>query len=166
MDEHKASKQELEQQIKDKNLAILSASDGVSNLMVYNHENFAHRYLETTVDSEIKCERLGDKYWTSSVEPDVFMALKWKHEKLKPVLIDLCKQYPGQASKQIQLKLELSTEFIETKKIICHSRINWDFPHFQNSEKEISMSETYEFSDLLELRNHHAAVLERVAELF
>lgn len=166
MANHEESNQELEQKIKTKNLALLNTDKGVYDLMVYNHENFSYRYLETSCDKDLKCESDGQKYWTQSIEPDVFTALKWNHKKLKPVLIDLCKQYPGKKSAKIQVKLELSTEFKSDSEIVCSSRISWDFPEFQDRSKEISLSENYQFSDLLELRNHHAAILERVSSLF
>ncbi len=164
--DHSQSKEELEREIKQRNLAALNKGDSLGALLVFNLENFAHRYLETKKMKDIKCQYFEKTYWVESIEDDIFTALKWDNRELKEKLIDLCKKYPGQESKNIKIKLRLGTTLVGDDKVKCFSSINWDFPNFTNKENEISCVQDFDYSDLLELRNKHAALLEKVAEIF
>ena len=160
------SKEELEKEINEKNREALQSGDALSALMVHNLENFAYRYLETEASKNIKCQNEGATYWVESIEDDIYTALKWDNPVLKPKLIDVCKQYPGQKSKEIKIKLILGTTFKSDKEVTCFAMINWNFPNFEHSEKEICRIKNFSFNDPLELRNKHALLLEEVCEIF
>lgn len=164
--DHNKSKQELEKQINQKNLKSLNQNDALSELFIFNLQNFAHRYLETENFKDIQCQNDGKSFWVESIETDIFTALKWDNKALKPKLIELCKKYPGQKSKQIQVKLMLGTTISGDKEVTCFSLINWNFPSFEHNENEICRIKKFQYSDRLELRNKHAALLEEVAEIF
>lgn len=164
--DHSQSKEELEKQINEKNLKALNTGDALSDLIVFNLQNFAYRYLETENSKDIQCQSDGKSYWVESIETDIFTALKWDNIALKPKLIELCKKYPGQQSKKIQIKLMLGTTLSGEKEVTCFSLINWNFPSFEHNENELCRIKKFQYSDLLELRNKHAALLEEVAEIF
>lgn len=160
------TKEELEQEIYAKNRKALESNDAISALMSHNLENFAYRYLETDSSKDIKCQYDGTTYWVESFEEDIYTALKWDNPVLKPKLIEVCKQYPGQKSKEIKIKLLLGTTFKSDKEITCFAMINWNFPSFEHSEKEICRIKSFNFDDPIELRNKHALLLEEVCEIF
>jgi len=164
--DYSQSKEELERAINQKNLEALKQGDALAQLMASNLENFAYRYLETKTMKNIKCQFFEKTYWVESIEEDIFTALKWDNRELKEKLIQLCKRYPGQESKKIKIQLKLGTTLVGDKQVNCFSSINWDFPSFENKESELSCIESFEYSDLLELRNKHALLLEKVAEIF
>lgn len=162
------SKEELEKRMHDKNVEMLRSEGGLESLLIFNLENFAYRYLETANYKDIKCksDAKGD-LWVESFEEDILVALKWKNEDLKKGLIDLCKLYPGAKSKELKVKLLLGTKIVSDSEVQCYSQINWDYPHFDyKSEKSISKKENFSFDDPILLRNIHAAILERMAEIF
>ena len=160
------SKEELEKEMNDKNRLKLEADNGICTLITYNLENFAFRYLETTDYKNIKCEVKGTDFQVCSVENDILKALKWKNPLLKSKMIDLAKSYPGTQSKEIKIKMLIGTSILSSKSVKCYAFINWDFPNFDDQDKGLALQEIYEYDDPLDLRNHHAAVLERVCEIF
>jgi len=164
--EHNQSKEELEKVINQKNLEALNKGDALGELITFNLENFAYRYLETQAFKNIKCQFSENTYWVESIESDILTALKWDNKELKAKLIELCKNYPGQKSKEIKLKLVLGTILSGDKEVTCFSSINWSFPSFKDKKSEIAQVEKFQYGDLLELRNKHAALLEKVAEIF
>ena len=165
MDKFSVDKKQLQIEVNQKARDFLQSGDKLSELIIYNLENFAYRYLETSVMSNLTCFKQGNCYWVESIESDVFSALKWNHKRLKPILIELCKEFPGKLSKKISLKLMLGTEVFDDY-VLCKSIINWDFPLYKDESKQIGNIEKLHFTDLLELRNHHASVLEKVSCLF
>jgi len=161
------SKKELETQIYEKNLTALKEEQGVPSLLIFNLENFAFRYLETSGDTAIKCQFKDDNFWVQSIEPDVINALKWENQELKSELIKLCKQYAGARSKEISVRLLLGTRIIDDKNVECYAEINWNFPNFEKKEgMYLEKHEQVTFDDLMVLRNTHAAYLEKVASIF
>jgi hypothetical protein len=161
------SKEELEKKMHEKNLQALKDEGGLASLLIFNLENFAYRYLETSTQSNIKCQFDGNDYWVSSIESDVVAALKWDNAQLKSSLIALCKEYSGAKSKEIKIKLLLGSKIVDEGKVECYSMINWNFPNFEKAEgKYLEKTEQITFDDPMVLRNTHAAHLENVASIF
>ena len=159
------TKEELTAKMNLKNRELLLKPDGMASLFIYNLENFAYRYLETSTMKGIKCQFENDHFWVESIEPNIIEALKWTNQELKNRIIDLCKKYPGSQSKQIQIRMVLGTRTIDKKTIECLARLFWQLPSgSENSiiEKNIE----FKFDDPIELRNKHAALLEEVCEIF
>ena len=159
-------KEELEKQMYDKNIQELQGEEGIGKLLVFNLENFAYRYIETSKYKEIKCQKMAQNYYVESIEPDVVNALKMASSELKPKLIELCKQHPGPESKKIQVKYWIGTKIDNDKQVTCFASISWDFPEFKNKEKCLYKEEVFKFDDPMLLRNKHAAILENVCTLF
>lgn len=161
----KIDKEKLTEEMNSKNRDWLLESDGVASLFIHNLENFAYRYLETSVDKGIKCFIDGDLYQVKSCEPSIIEALKWDNPELKKSLIDLCKKYPGKASQELRINLSLETKMLGENKNECKAMITCSFPSGETVtlfEKVASMS----FDDPIELRNKHAALLEEVSVIF
>ena len=97
------TKEELTEKMNLKNRELLLKTDGIASLYVYNLENFAFRYLETSKMKGIKCQFEESRFWVESIEPNIIEALKWSNPELKILLINLCKKYPGNQSKEIQI---------------------------------------------------------------
>ncbi|WP_412463303.1 hypothetical protein [Halobacteriovorax sp. RT-2-6] len=161
----KIDKEKLTEEMNSKNREWLIESDGVSALFIHNLENFAYRYLETSTDKGIKCVVDGELYQVKSTEPSIIEALKWDNPELKKSLIDLCKKYPGKASKELRVNLSLETKMLGEHKNECSAHITCLLPNGESLilfEKTTSMS----FDDPIELRNKHAALLEEVSVIF
>ncbi|WP_419172600.1 hypothetical protein [Halobacteriovorax sp.] len=161
----KIDKEKLTEEMNAKNRDWLIESGGISSLFIHNLENFAYRYLETSVDKGIKCFIDGDLYRVSSTEPSIIEALKWENPQLKKSLIDLCKKFPGKASQELRVKLNIETKMIGEHKNECSASIKCLLPSGESStlsEKTASMT----FEDPIELRNKHAALLEDVCTIF
>ncbi|TNF29024.1 MAG: hypothetical protein EP319_07830 [Deltaproteobacteria bacterium] len=159
------SKEELMLQMNEKNRELLVNSDGIGSLFVYNLENFAGRYLETSQDREIKCQFDGTNYWVESIEPNILEALKWQNLELKEKLIGLCKKFPGHQSKEIKTKLQLTSKMLSENKVECTSNIFISTP-IENENLSLSKKTQMTFDDPIELRNKHALLLEEVCEIF
>ena len=158
------SKEDLSKKMREKVEAELN-TDGPGSVLIHNLENFAYRYLETSKNKNIRCKVEENLYWVESVEPDILECLKWNNKEVKSELIALCKNFPGQESKKIQVKLRLETK-IKNNKAISLAEINWDFPNFVSKENCLVKQNVHEFEDLLDLRNRHAAWLEELTDLF
>lgn len=159
------SKEELTKQMNLKNREALLKSDGIASLFIYNLENFAYRYLETSTNKGIKCQVDGDRFWVESTEPNIVEALKWKNADLKKKLIEICKKYPGTQSKQIKVKLTLETTQVDKNNVECFSSIVCLDPN-DSEETLVEKKTKMKFEDPIELRNKHAALLEEVSEVF
>lgn len=159
------SKEELTKQMNLKNREQLQKSDGLASLFIYNLENFAYRYLETTQNKDIKCQFEGKDFWVESVEPSIVDALKWKNVDLKKKLIELCKKFPGSQSKELKVTLKLGTTQFDSNNVECFACINCLTPNeSENIVIEKRCKITYQ--DPIELRNKHAALLEDVSVIF
>lgn len=159
------SKEELTKQMNLKNREALLKSDGIASLFIYNLENFAYRYLETSHNKDIKCQLEGNCFWVESIEPSIVNALKWKNTGLKKKLVELCKKFPGSLSKELKVVLKLGTIKISQNDIECFALVECLTPEKSKNvlvEKKIKMS----FDDPIELRNKHAALLEEVSVIF
>lgn len=159
------TKEELTEKMNLKNRELLMKSDGIASLYIFNLENFAHRYLETSETKGIKCQIEESRFWVESIEPSIIDALKWTNPELKNRLIDLCKKYPGNQSKEIQIRMVLETRTINENKVECSARLYSKLPS-ENENLILEKKVEYDFDDPIELRNKHAALLEKVCEIF
>jgi hypothetical protein len=159
------SKEELTNQMNDKNRELLLKSDGIASLFVHNLENFAGRYLETSQDQEIKYQTDGTNYWVESLEPNIVEALKWDNPELKEKLINLCKKFPGVQSKEIKIKLVIATKMASQTEVVCYASVICFTPN-ENENITLSKETSLSFDDPIELRNKHALLLEEVCEIF
>jgi len=160
------SKESLEKQMKVKNLNHLNSKGALGDLLIYNLENFAYRYIETESHRDIKCNYDENNFWVESIESDILKALKWTNLKVKKELIEFSKKHPGKESKKIKIKLSLGTKIKSETEVECYSTVSWNYPNFEKSDKELSKVVNFEYEDLLELRNNHANLLEEVASIF
>ena len=159
------SNEELQEKMDTQARAAMSG-DGIAQLFIYNLENFAYRYLETSTDQGIKCSFNNNDFFVESTEPNVLNALKWDNPELKKKLIDLCKSHPGKKSADIKIFLKLGSKKVSSNNVICYASVKWSHPetdYIQTlEEKEVKIN----FKDPLELRNTHAKYLEEVAVIF
>jgi hypothetical protein len=158
------TKEELTEKMNLKNRELLLRPDGMASLFIYNLENFAYRYLETSKMKGIKCQSEGSRFWVESIEPNIIEALKWTNPELKSRLIDLCKKYPGSQSKEIKIRMVIETRTINQNTIKCLACLFWQLP---SGCEEIGIEKSVEFyfDDPIELRNKHAILLEKVCEI-
>lgn len=162
-----ASKEEIESFINNKNRKQLNSTDAIGDLLTYNLENFAFRYLETTTDKNIKCQSNGNDYYVQSIESDILEALKWENKTLKKRLIQLCKEFPGSKSKDLKVRLTLGSKIISKDQVQCYSEVNWSQHNFSKDENYyIEKNVMINYEDPLDLRNTHAKYLEEVATIF
>lgn len=159
------TKEQLAEKMHLQNRELLLKTDGLASLYIYNLENFAFRYLETSKMKGIKCQFEESLFWVESIEPNILEALKWTNPELKSRLKDLCKKYPGNQSKEIQISMVLETRNINENKIECSARILWQLP---SGSKNIVIEKSVEFNfnDPVELRNKHPILLEEVCDIF
>ncbi|OUR95757.1 hypothetical protein A9Q84_14745 [Halobacteriovorax marinus] len=159
------TKEELTEKMHLQNRELLLKTDGLASLYIYNLENFAFRYLETSKNQGIKCQFEGSLFWVESIEPNILEALKWNNPELKSRLKDICKKHPGNQLKEIQISMVLETRNIDENTIECSARVLWQLP---SGSKNIVIEKSVEFSfdDPVELRNKHPILLEEVCEIF
>lgn len=159
------SKEELTEQMNLKNRKLLLEPDGMESLFIYNLEQFAYRYLETSKSKDIKCQFEKNRFWVESIEPNIVEALKLAGPELKKKLIELCKKHPGNESKDIQIRAVLETKAVESSKNECKAIVYWKLPS-EDEKQFLERSVEFSFEDPIELRNKHAALLEQVCEIF
>ncbi|OIQ17585.1 MAG: hypothetical protein BM556_12345 [Bacteriovorax sp. MedPE-SWde] len=161
------SKAELEKLMHDRNVDHLKKEGGIESLLIFNLENFAYRYLETTDFKNIQCQFEDKDFWVESIETNIVEALKWDNKDVKAKLIELCKQNPGANSKNIKVKLTIGTRIISDEQVDCYACIDWGYPEFNQSEgQSLRTSEELVFDDPIILRNTHATFLEKVCTIF
>jgi hypothetical protein len=162
---NKLTNEELTQKMYLKNRELLMKTDGIASFYIYNLENFAFRYLETSKMKAIKCQFEDGRFWVESIEPNIIEALKWDNPELKNNLKDLCKKYPGTQSREIEISLVLETRKINETNIECCARILWQLPA-EDKNTIIEKTVEFKFDDPIDLRNKHAVLLEEVCEIF
>jgi len=159
------TKEQLAEKMHLQNRELLLKTEGLESLYIYNLENFAFRYLETSKMKGLKCQFEGSLFWVESIEPNIIEALKWTNPELKRRLKNLCKKYPGNESKEIQISMVLETRNIDENKIECSARVLWQLPS-GGENIVIEKSVEFYFDDPVELRNKHPILLEEVCEIF
>lgn len=132
-------------------------------------DNFYYRYLETSVDKNLKTRQLTPNLWgAKSTEPSMVDALKITNPQARKGIIELAKSVPKSQGPSVQYELLASVDELtqDHGKIQLTSVINWGWPDFNNPEKRFTKSVVFKYDDLSEFRKHLALKLEEVCEAF
>lgn len=132
-------------------------------------DNFYYRYLETTVDQNLKTMKLADHIWGArSREPSMVDALKVTNPEAKKGIIEMAKAYPKSQSPEVRYELSANVEklTVDQGKLTLSSVINWGFPDFNDSSKVYSKKIVFIYDDLGQFRKELALKLEEVCEGF
>jgi hypothetical protein len=126
-------------------------------------DNFYYRYLETTVDSDLKTSSMGPHLWgAKSIETSMVDALKITNPVAKKGIIELAKTVPKAQGPKVQYELMCDVKELtqDHGKIIFVSSINWGI------EKESKKTVTFQYEDLAQFRKELALKLEEACEIF
>ncbi|MFP5386705.1 MAG: hypothetical protein ACLGHN_11540 [Bacteriovoracia bacterium] len=132
-------------------------------------DNFYYRYLETTVDKNLKTASLGPHLWgAKSTETSMVDALKITNPVAKKGIIELAKSVPKSEGPAVQYELLANVEELSADRGEIHlvSVINWGWPDFENPEKQFKKTVVFKYSDLGEFRKNLALKLEEACEAF
>jgi len=146
---------------------------GLDQLICFTLDNFAFRYLETSHSKNIQTEFLGEGiYSVHSFELEPMSALKIQDQKAKKGIVTLAKRFSSTKGVGLKVKLEL---LCDTSKVVngsgtiqCHAVINWNMDNDFEDDIDFTSkkSVSYDFSDILDLRNKLALLLEDVCTIF
>lgn len=132
-------------------------------------DNFYYRYLETTLDKNLKTSSLGPHLWGArSNETDMVQALKITNPVAKKGIMELAKSVPKAQGPAVQYELLANVEELTADHGEIHlvSVINWGWPDFDDKDKQFKKTVVFKYSDLGEFRKHLALNLEEVCAVF
>ena len=126
-------------------------------------DNFYYRYLETTVDTNLKTSGFGPHLWGArSVETSMVDALKITNPVAKKGIIELAKTVPKAQGPKVHYELMCDVKELtqDHGKIIFISKITW------GEEKEFKKTVSFEYDDLAQFRKELALKLEEACEIY
>lgn len=132
-------------------------------------DNFFYRYLETTIDKNLKTKNIAPHLWGAmSRETSMQEALKIQNPLVKKGMIEMAKTYPKSQNPEVRYELladvkELTADHGSLQFI---SKINWGFPEFNEEGKRFEKTVNFTYTDLAEFRKHLALKLEEACEIF
>lgn len=161
-----------DKQIQDWQEKVRASFGEESKLYEYLFEtmdNFYYRYLETTVDKDLRTTHLGPHQWGArSSEPSMVDALKIKNPPAKKGIIELAKSVPKSEGPRVVYELMADVEELTPQhgKIHFVSLINWGFPDFEDPERQLKKKVVFQYDDIAQFRKELALKLEEVCEAF
>lgn len=132
-------------------------------------DNFYYRYLETTVDQNLKTQKLSDHVWGArSKETSMVDALKISNPEARKGIIAMAKTHPKSENPEVRYELSVNVEKLTSDqgKLTLMAKIDWGFPDFTNQEKKFSKKVIFTYDDLAQFRKELALKLEEVCEGF
>lgn len=159
-------------QIQDWQEQVRSSFGDESRLYQYLFEtmdNFYYRYLETSLNKNLKTQELSPGRWGAvSFENNLMEALKLKNPKVKPQLIEFAKSIPKSQNPMVRygLWVEVGELSPEAGELTFTAEINWGFPDFDNSQSWERKSVKFLYGDLGQFRKELALKLEEASEIF
>jgi hypothetical protein len=133
-------------------------------------EQFAYRYLETTISTNIKPIHNDSKFIiVESYESNLKEVLKNKNPKILSGIKSLALKFSPKENPTIrnQIKITINKLTVDQGDLHLQSTINWDYPHFQSGqENEISQTIHFTYQELAEFRKKFPLHLETICELF
>lgn len=131
--------------------------------------NFYYRYLETTINQDLKTTALGPHLWgAKSVETSMVDALKIQNPEAKKGLIEFAKNTPKAMGPEVHYSLLADVKELtpDHGMIRFTSTIDWSFPEFNDPSKKFQKNVTFKYEDLAQFRKELALKLEEVCSIF
>jgi hypothetical protein len=161
-----------DKQISDWQEKVRNSFGDESKLYEYLFEtmdNFYYRFLETTVDSNLRTTSLAPHLWGArSSEPSMVDALKITNSVAKKGIIELAKSVPKSEGPRVQYELLADVEELtpDHGEIQFVGMINWGFPDFEDASKQFKKTVKFKYDDLAQFRKELAQKLEEVCSIF
>ena len=140
----------------------------VLSYIEFTLNNFCHRYMDTSTQSNIKTQIDGDLFYAESIEGNILEALKISYRPVKDKVIALAKKYPTQKENQrVKFILEVNVVDLQSNsgELKISSVVQCDYPKYQNMDLEIRKTIQYTYDDILDFRKELALKLEEVCEI-
>lgn len=161
-------KQKIDEQ-KEKIISHFSDSQVLLDYLIDTLNNFFHRYLETTKNSQLTTVELAPKVWGAmSVETNSMEILKIKNPAIRPHLINAAKTLAAQGGLTITYTLGIEPKVMnaENGELIIFSRADWSKTPLTMEQSLVEKKIKFEYHSLGQFRKELALKLEEVCELF
>lgn len=132
-------------------------------------DNFYYRYIETTLNKDLKTTQLGNHLWgAQSKETSMIDALKITNPLAKKGMIEMAKAVPKAMGPEV--RYELSSDIQELTRdhgtIKIRSSINWEHPNYNAETSKCEKVVVFKYNDLAQFRKELALKLESACEIF
>ena len=159
-------KKELDEKIHN----LFKDNQAYLDYILQTKQNFLHRYLETSSDKNIKIQSDDSKTLiATSYESNMGEAFKISDPEIKEGIKSLAKTIPRENNPRVQYSLKtILDEFKgDNGKIILESKVNWDFPEFEDNKNSYKKKQVvFEYHDPNVFRKQLALKFEEVCEIF
>ena len=132
-------------------------------------DNFYYRYLETTLNKDLKTQPLAPHLWgAKTLETSMVDALKITNPVAKKGIMELAKSIPKAQGPAVQYELLANVEELGSEHGEIHfvAVINWGWPDFEDEKKQFKKTVVFKYHDLTQFRKELAQKLEEVSEAF
>ncbi len=161
-----------DKQIQDWQEKVRSTFGDQAKLYQYLFEtmdNFYYRYLETTLDRNLRTSQLGErKFGARSSETSMVDALKITHGPAKKGIMELAKHVPKARAPKVSY--ELSAEVLELSadhgSLTFTALVDWNHRDFEQQPTHAKKTVKFDYTDLGQFRKELALKLEEACELF
>lgn len=160
---------DLKKELDEKIHQIFRDNTAYLDYLLQTKNNFLYRYLETSLDKNIKIENINEKTLiATSFENNMGEAFKVTDPIIKEGIKNLAKN--TSRSENPKVRYTLKSEIIELAgdrgKIRITAQISWGFPDFENPSSLKEKSILFEFLDPTIFRKELALKYEDACDLF
>lgn len=155
----------LQSEMNQKAVDNLQTADGMHNFLEHTLNNFAYRYMLDDKNAEPKSALVAENtFMVQTTSSNMKEALKNENQFIRDGIVKMIQEL---GMKEAKIQSSLSIKVISDKQVELASSLNWNAPSFQFNESKIMLKTlTYQFEDVLELRNNLALKCEEVCEIF
>jgi hypothetical protein len=139
------------------------------NYLFETMDNFYYRYLETTLDQQLKTQQLDQNRWgASSRETNMVEALKIQSPVAKAGIMQLARAVPKAQAPAVKYELWVETREFEMERgqLIFTAQIDWGFPDYLDAGKRLQQQVEFKYSELAQFRKELALKLEEACSIF
>jgi hypothetical protein len=161
---------ELKQELEAKLKTTYQEKSKIIEYIVKTLENFAFRYMETSLNQNIKAQIVShDKILLESYEDNLGHAFKIQNSEIKNEIKNLAKSVDKNLKPRVKYKLELEVKNLssESGTLVLTSTVNWNYPeNLDTNNKYKQKNLIFTYNDIFELRKNLALKIEEVCDLF
>lgn len=160
----------LKKELNEKIHGLFKDNQNYLDYLLQTKQNFLHRYLVTSTNSNVIIEGLDEKTLIAiSYESNMGEAFKISAVEIKEGIKNLAKTVPREQGPKIQYSLKTVLEELKGNhgRILIEAKVNWGFPSFEDNKQNYKKkSLVFEYSDPNVFRKELALKYEEACDLF
>ena len=148
----------------------LSSTDSLLEYGAMILNNFAYRFMQTTLDPEAQASIVSpQRVEVRSREDELMEALKCTHPEVKKGVMEMAKREKKKKGPTVEYVMGLEFHNITPQgggECLVETSVNWDTPSHKDPSLQVERKKKLKFSEPIELRNNLARYIEESCDVF